>query len=182
MTDSIGPTLATAAPAPSMSPLGAHANRCACDVRRLAGHLVTDELHDLVARLVAEDHDVPVHPVLAELVRETARSLDSFIRQGRMPRRADLYSFRALAALAGAADYHEAELVAVVEACAEEVRDLWLTHVGHLVDLHATAAVEAASELAREVTRLFLRKLPGQLRIGLAIAVLTRQRAAAMAA
>jgi hypothetical protein len=181
MTDSIGPTLATAAPAPSITPLGDHANRCACDVRRLAGHLVADELHDLVA-LLAEDHDVPVHPVLAELVRETARSLDGFIRQGRLPRRADLYSFRALAALAGAADFRETELVAVVEACAEEIRDLWLTHVGHLVDLHASAAVEAASELVREVTRLFLRKLPGQLRIGLAIAALTRQGRAAVAA
>jgi hypothetical protein len=178
MTDSIGPTLATVAPAPSISPLGDHANRCACDVRRLAGHLVADELHDLL-RLLAMDDDVPVRPVLAELVRETARSLDGFIRQGRMPRRADLYSFRALAALAGAADFHEAELVAVVEACADEVRDLWLTHIGNLADLHASAAVEAASELVRDVTRLFLRKLPGQLRIGLAIAVLTRQRTAA---
>jgi hypothetical protein len=84
--------------------------------------------------------------------------------------------------LAGAADFRETELAAVVEACAEEVRDLWLTHVGHLVDLHASAAVEAASELVRHVTRLFLRKLSGQLRIGLAIAVLTRQRAAAVAA
>jgi hypothetical protein len=181
MTDSIGPTLAAADPAPSISPLGNHANRCACDVRRLAGHLVADELHDLVA-LLAEDHDVPVHPVLAALVRETARSLDCFLRQGRLPRRADLYSFRALAALAGAADFHEAELVAVVEACADEVRDLWLTHIGNLADLHAAAAVEAASELVRDVTRLFLRKLPGQLRIGLAIALLTHRGAAATAA
>jgi hypothetical protein len=97
-------------------------------------------------------------------------------------RRHDLYSFRALAALAGAADFREAELVAVVEACAEEVRDLWLTHVGHLADLHASAAVESVSELVRDVTRLFLRKLPGQLRIGLAIAVLTRRPEAALAA
>jgi hypothetical protein len=181
MTDSIGPTLATAAPAPSTSLLGDHVNRCACDVRRLAGHLVADELHDAVG-LLTEDSDAPVHPVLAELVRETARSLDSFLRQGRLPRRADLYSFRAVAALAGAADFHEAELVAVVEASAEEVRDLWLTHVGHLADLHAPAAAEAASELVRDVTRLFLRKLPGQLRIGLAIAVLTRQGSASAAA
>jgi hypothetical protein len=181
MTDSIGPTLATAAEAPPVSPLGDHANRCACDARRLAGHLVADELHDLVG-LLAEDHDVPVHPVLAELLRETARSLDGFIRQGRLPRRADLYSFRALAALAGAADFHEAELVAVVEACADEVRDLWLTHIGNLADLHAATAVKLASELVRDVTRFFLRKLPGQLRIGLAIAVLTRPTAAPLAA
>src|SRR5258708_20939553 len=97
MTDSIGPTLAAAAPAPSISPLGDHANRCACDVRRLAGHLVADELHDLVAGLLAEDDGVRVHPVPAELVRETARSLDVFIRQGRIARRAALSSFRALA-------------------------------------------------------------------------------------
>jgi hypothetical protein len=99
-----------------------------------------------------------------------------------MPRRADLYSFRALAALAGTTDFNEAELVAVVEACADEVRDLWLTHIGNLADLHAATAVETASELVRDVTRLFLRKLPGQLRIGLAIAVLTLQGAASAAA
>jgi hypothetical protein len=152
MTDSIGPTLATAAPAPSISPLGEHANRCACDVRRLAGQLVADELHDLVAGLLAEDDGVRVHPVLAELVRETARSLDGFIRQGRLPRRADLYSFRALAALAGAADFHEAELIAVVEACADEVRDLWLTHIGNLADL-LTALVGIDQPRSPKLTR-----------------------------
>jgi hypothetical protein len=182
MTDSIGPTLATAAEAPPITPPGDHTNRCSRGVRRLAGHLVADELHDLVAGLLAEDDGLRVYPVLAELVRETARSLDGFIRQGRMPRRADLYSFRALAALAGAADFHEAELLAVVEACADEVRDLWLAHITGLADLQAASAVETASELVREVTRLFLRKLPGQVRIGLAIAVLTGKSAAAVAA
>src|SRR5258708_22547344 len=182
MTDSIGPTLATAAEAPPITPPGDHTNRCARDVRRLAGHLVADELHDLVAGLLAEDDGVRVHAVLAELVRETARSLDGFIRQGRMPRRADLYSFRALAALAGATDFHEPELIAVVEACADEVRDLWLAHITGLAYLHTAAAVETASELVREVARLFLRKLPGQVRIGLAIAELTRQTSPAVAA
>lgn len=182
MTDSIGPTLATAAEAPPIAPPGDHTNHGARDVRRLAGHLVADELHDLVAGLLAEDDGVRVHPVLAELVRETAHSLDRFIRQGRMPRRADLYSFRAVAALAGAADFHEAELIAVVEACADEVRDLWLAHITGMADLHAAAAIEVACELAREVTRLFLRKLPGQVRIGLGIAVLTGRSAAAAAA
>jgi hypothetical protein len=41
---------------------------------------------------------------------------------------------------------------------------------------------EAAREVVREVTRLFLRKLPGQVRIGLAVAVLTRQSAPTVAA
>jgi len=182
MTDSIGPTLATAAEAPPITATADHTSRCARDVRRLAGHLVADELHDLVAGLLAEDDGVRVHPVLAELVRATAHSLDRFIRQGRVPRRADLYSFRALAALAGAADFHEAEVIAVVEACADEVCDLWLTHIGTLADVHAKAAVEVTCELVREVTRLFQRKLPGQVRIGLAIALLTRQRPAPVAA
>jgi len=69
-----------------------------------------------------------------------------------------------------------------MEACADEVRDLWLTHITGPVKLHAAAAVEVAWELVREVTRLFLRRLPGQLRIGLAIAVLTGKSAAALAA
>jgi hypothetical protein len=102
-----------------------------------------------------------------------------------MPRRADLYSFRAIAALAGAAGYGEIELVAVTEACADAVRDLWLAHARNLGDLYgaptgdSAPAVDATAEIVSGVTRLFLRKLPGQLAIGLAIATVTHGIAAA---
>ena len=188
MTDSIGPTLATVSEPtpPTPAPVDC-TNRCARDVRRLTGHLVAEELHDLVASLTGEHDGGHVDPVAAELVRETARCLDRFIRQGRLPRRADLYSFRAIAALAGAAGYQEPELVAVVEACADAVRDLWRTNARNLAVLYGdpaedgAPAIEKASELVSEVTRLFLRKLPGQLRIGLAIASTTHQRVLATA-
>jgi hypothetical protein len=65
----------------------------------------------------------------------------------------------------------------VVEGSSNEVRELCLSHLRGLADPHAAAAIEAAAGLVRGVTRLFLRKLPGQLRIGLATAVLTRQSA-----
>lgn len=128
-----------------------------------------------------------IDPVVAELVRETARSLDRFIRQGRLPRRADLYSFRAIAALAGAAGYDEDQLVAVVDECADAVRDLWRTNARNLAILYGDTAqegapaIEKAAELVAQVTRLFLRKLPGQLRIGLAIATTSHQRVLAPA-
>jgi hypothetical protein len=183
MTDSIGPTLATVSePTPPAAAPVDYTNRCARDVRRLTGHLVAEELHGLVASLTGEHGGGHIDPVQAELVRETARSLDRFIRQGRLPRRADLYSFRAIAALAGAAGYQEDELVAVVEACADAVRDLWRINARNLAILYGdpaedgAPAVEKAAELASEVTRLFLRKLPGQLSIGLAIAIATQQR------
>jgi hypothetical protein len=188
MTDSIGPTLATVSKPtpPAMAPID-NTNRCARDVRRLTGHLVAEELHDLVASLTGEQDGGHINPVQAELVRETARCLDRFIRQGRLPRRADLYSFRAIAALAGAAGYVEDELVAVIEACADAVADLWRTNARNLAILYGdpaddgAPAIEKAAELASEVTRLFLRKLPGQLRIGLAIATTTYQRVLATA-
>jgi len=188
MTDSIGPTLATVSEptSPASAPVD-YTNRCARDVRRLAGHLVAEELDDLVASLTGENSDRAINPVTAELVRETARSLDRFIRQGRLPRRADLYSFRAIAALAGAAGYVEDELVALVEACGDAVRDLWQTNARNLAILYGDAAddgapaIDKAAELVSEVTRLFLRKLPGQLRIGLAIATATHQRVLAIA-
>ena len=107
---------------------------------------------------------------------------DRFIRQGRVPRRADLYSFRAIAALAGAAGYVEDELVAVVEACADAARDLWRANARSLAVLYGdpagdgALAIEKAAELVSEVTRLFLRKLPGQLPIGLAIATAAHRR------
>jgi len=188
MTDSIGPTLATVSePTPPVLAPVDHTSRCARDVRRLTGHLVAEELHDLVASLTGEHDGGRVDPVQAELIRETARSLDRFIRQGRLPRRADLYSFRAIAALVGAAGYVEDELVAVVEACADAVRDLWRTNARNLAILYGdpaedgAPAIEKAAELVSEVTRLFIRKLPGQLRIGLAIATATHQRVVATA-
>ena len=180
MTDSIGPTLATVSePTPPAPAPVDYTNRCARDVRRLTGHLVAEELDDLVANLTGEQDGGRVDPVQAELIRETAHSLDRFIRQGRLPRRADLYSFRAIAALAGAAGYRDGELVAVVEACADAVCNLWRVHARNLATLygnraeHGAPATEKAAELVSEVTRLFLRKLPGQLRIGLAIAATT---------
>jgi hypothetical protein len=188
MTDSIGPTLATVSePTPPVLAPVDYTNRCARDVRRLTGHLVAEELHELVARLTGEPDGGHLNPVQAELIRETARSLDRFIRQGRLPRRADLYSFRAIAALAGAAGYVEAELVAVVEACADAVRDLWRANARSLAILYGgpaedgAPAIEKAAELVSEVARLFTRKLPGQLRIGLAIATTTHQRVLATA-
>lgn len=188
MTDSIGPTLAAVSePTPPADAPMDHTNRCARDVRRLTGHLVGEELPGLVASLIGGHDGAHVDPVVAELVRETARSLDRFIRQGRLPRRADLYGFRAIAALAGAAGYHEDELGAVVEACADAVADLWRTNARHLAILYGdpaegtAPAIEKASELVTEVTRLFLRKLPGQLRIGLAIAATARPREIALA-
>lgn len=188
MTDSIGPTLATVSePTPPAPAPVDYTNRCARDVRRLTGHLVAEELDDLVASLTGEHDGGRVNPVQAELIRETARALDRFIRQGRLPRRADLYSFRAIAALAGAAGYQETELVAVVEACADAVRDLWRANARNLAILYGdpadegAPAIEKAAEVASEVTRLFTRKLPGQLRIGLAIATTTHQRVLATA-
>ena len=188
MSDSIGPTLATVSkPTPPVLAPVDYTNRCARDVRRLTGHLVAEELDDLVASLTGEQDGGRVNPVHAELIRETARSLDRFIRQGRLPRRADLYSFRAIAAFAGAAGYLEAELVAVVEACAEAVRDLWRANARNLAILYGdpaedgAPAIERAAELVSEVTRLFIRKLPGQLRIGLALATTTHQRVLATA-
>jgi|SRR5579884_920042 len=178
MSDSIGPASATVTPPPTQLPTDC-TNRCARDVRRRAGHLVAEELHDLVTSLTGGHDGGHIHPVLAELVQETARSVDHFVRQGRVPRRADLYSFRALAALAAAAGYHEAELVAVAEATADAVHDLWLTHARNLGELHGPPAVEQTAELVSEVTRLFLRKLPGQLAIGLALAIVTHQRTVA---
>jgi len=186
MTDSIDPTVATVSEPtpPAHAPID-HTNRCARDVRRLTAHLVAEELHDLVACLTAEPDGGHINPVQAELVRETAHSLDRFIRRGRLPRRADLYSFRAIAALASAAGYVEDELVAVVEACADAVRDLWQANARNLTILYGdpaedgAPAVEKAAELVSEVTRLCVRKLPGQLRIGLAIATTTRQPALA---
>jgi len=126
ITDSIGPTLA-AVGGPAALPTDTLAdctNGCARDVRHLTGHLVAEELDGLIASLTGRDDGGRIDPLAAELVRETARSLDRFIRQGRLPCRADLYSFRAIAALAGAAGYNEDQLVAVVEECAEAVRDL----------------------------------------------------------
>jgi hypothetical protein len=188
MTDSIGPTLATVSePTPPAPAPADHTNRCARDVRRLTGHLVAAELHDLVASLTSGHDGGHINPVVAELVRETAGSLDRFIRQGRLPRRADLYSFRAIAALADAAGYQEDELAAVVEACADAVAHLWRTNARNLAILYGdppedgAPAIERAAELVSEVTRLFVRKLPGQLRIGLAIATTTHQRALATA-
>ncbi len=188
MTDSIGPTLPTVSdPAPPADAPVDYTNRCARDVRRLTGHLVAEELDGLVTNLIGDSGGGHSNPVVAELVRETARSLDRFIRQGRLPRRADLYSFRAIAALAGAAGYQEGELVAVVDECADVVRDLWRTNARNLAILYGdpaeegAPAIEKAAELVSEVTRLYLRKLPGQLRIGLAIATTTHQRVLATA-
>ncbi|HZT06562.1 MAG TPA: hypothetical protein VFC51_05990 [Chloroflexota bacterium] len=188
MTDSIGPTPATVCePTPPAAAAVDYTNRCARDVRRLTGHLVAEELHDLVASLTSEHDGGHINPVMAELVRETAHSLDRFIRHGRLPRRADLYSLRAIAALAGAAGYQEDELVAVVQACADAVADLWRTNARNLAivygdpDEDGAPAVEKAAELVSEVTRLFLRKLPGQLRIGLAVATVTHRRVVATA-
>jgi hypothetical protein len=188
MTDSIGPTPATVSePTPPAPAPADYTNPCARDVRRLTGHLVAEELDDLVASLTGEHDGGGIDPVAAELIRETVRSLDRFIRQGRLPRRADLYSFRAIAALAGAAGYREDELVAVVDACADAVRDLWRANARNLAILYGDPAedggpaVEKAAELVSEVARLFTRKLPGQLRIGLALAATTHQRVLATA-
>jgi hypothetical protein len=183
MADSIGPTQPTVTdPPPNTDAPVDYANRCARDVRRLTGHLVAEELDGLITTLTGGDDGGHIGPVAAELVRDTARSLDRFIRQGRVPRRADLYSFRAIAALAGAAGYDEDQLVAMVEECAEAVRDLWRLNARNLAILYGdpieagAPAVEKAADMVSEVTRLFLSKLPGQLRIGLAIATTTHQR------
>jgi hypothetical protein len=82
---------------------------------------------------------------------------------------------------AGAAGYQEIELIAVTEACADAARDLWQAHARNLGDLYGAPVVEATAELVSEVTRVFLRKLPGQIVIGLAIATVTRPRVVAAA-
>lgn len=70
----------------------------------------------------------------------------------------------------------------MVEACAYAVRDLWRANARNLAILYGdpaedgAPAIEKTAELVSEVTRLFLRKLPGQLRIGLVIATTTYQR------
>jgi hypothetical protein len=64
MTDSIGPTLATVSePTPPAPAPDDYTNRCARDVRRLTGHLVAEQLDDLVAGLTRAPDGGRVNPV-----------------------------------------------------------------------------------------------------------------------
>jgi hypothetical protein len=91
-------------------------------VRRALIRLVQDELVTLPAALVDRDHG---HPVIVALVEAAVADLDRYARQGRLPRRPDLYGFRAYGALVGAAGLDETTSVAWLTAVVESVERLW---------------------------------------------------------
>jgi hypothetical protein len=156
-------------------------SRAPLEVRRLTSHLVTEELYDLVASLTGDHDGDYVNPVVAELVRETARSLDRFIRQGRLP--------AGRTCTASAPSLPSPAPRATRRTNWSPWRGLRRARAGPLAGQHpqsghplrrprrdAAPAIETAAELVPEVTRLFTRKVPGQLRIGPAIATSTHQR------
>jgi hypothetical protein len=76
--------------------------------------------------LVGPDKDRAVtHPVLVALVRAVVADLDHYARRGRLPRRPDLYGFRAYGALAGAAGFGEDVLVDRITSSVGAVVRLW---------------------------------------------------------
>src|SRR5258708_39001798 len=76
--------------------------------------------------LVRPEADTAVpHPVLAALVRAVVADLDYYARRGRLPRRPDLYGFRAYAALAAAARLGEDVLVDRITSSVGAVVRLW---------------------------------------------------------
>jgi hypothetical protein len=121
--------------------------------------------------LVAPEADAPpTHPVVAALVRAVVADLDHYARRGRLPRRPDLYGFRAYAALAGLAGFGEDALVSQIDSSVGALVRLWCTGADQLAEEFTVDAIDRALASLCGIARMWARKVHGQLTAGLALA------------
>jgi hypothetical protein len=129
--------------------------------------LVEEQLATLPGALV---DPVQRHPVIVALIEATVADLDRYARQGRLPRRPDLYGFRAYGALAGAAGMDEDTLVDWITTAVESVERLWCAGVDQLADEFSVDAVDRALACLCGIASMWTRKVQGQLQAGLRLA------------
>ncbi|HXA30110.1 MAG TPA: hypothetical protein VN193_15320 [Candidatus Angelobacter sp.] len=124
----------------------------------------------LADALVGPDEDrAATHPVLAALARAVVADLDHYARRGRLPRRPDLYGFRAYAALAGAAGLGEDVLVDRITSTVGAVVRLWFAGADELAGEFTVDAIDRALASLCGIARMWVRKVRGQLAAGLAL-------------
>jgi len=129
--------------------------------------LVQDELATLPGALVGQGGR---HPVIVRVVEAAIADLDRYARQGRLPRRPDLYGFRAYGALAGAAGMDQDALVAWITTATEAVERLWCAGADTLVGEFTVDAVDRALACLCAIATMWSRKVQGQLQAGLTLA------------
>lgn len=160
--------------APPLPPAGQvdHPSR---PVRRALVRLVQEQLATLPGALV----DCGTRPpVIVRLVEATVADLDRYARQGRLPRRPDLYGFRAYGALAGAAGIDEDALVEWITTAVDSVERLWCAGADTLISEFSADAVDRALACLCGIATMWERKVQGQLQAGLTLAATVRPVAA----
>jgi hypothetical protein len=129
--------------------------------------LVQDKLATLPGTVIEGDAR---HPVIVRLVEATVADLDRYARQGRLPRRPDLYGFRAYGALAGAAGIDGDAVVEWIAAAVDSVERLWCAGADALVGEFPADAVDRALACLCGIATMWARKVQSQLRAGLMLA------------
>lgn len=110
------------------------------------------------------------HPVLTALARAVVADLDHYARRGRLPRRPDLYGFRAYAALGGAAGLNEDVLVDRINSSIGAVVRLWCAAADELAGEFSADAIDRGLASLCGIARMWARKVRAQLTAGLALA------------
>jgi hypothetical protein len=172
MSDSTHPTNTerSDATAPLVPPAGqiGHPSR---PVRRALVRHVQADVAVLPDALVGPEADTEAtHPVLVALVRAVVADLDHYAPWGRLPRRPDLYGFRAYAALAGAASFGEDLLVERITSSVGAVVRLWCAGADELAGEFTVDAIDRALASLCGIARVWAHKVRGQLAAGLALA------------
>jgi hypothetical protein len=174
MSDSTHPTNTTPTVATTSFPPAGQIDHPSRPVRRALVRHVQADVAPLAQALVGpEVGSTPPHPVLAALVQAVIADLDHYARRGRLPRRPDLYGFRAYAALAGAADFGEAVLVEQIDSSVGAIVRLWCAGADELAGEFAVDAIDRAQASLCGIARMWVRKVRGQLAAGVALAAAT---------
>ena len=100
----------------------------------------------------------------------TVADLDRYARQVRLPRRPDLYGFRAYGALAGAAGIDEGALVEWIATAVDSVERLWCAGADALISEFSADAVDRALACLCGIATMWARKVQGQLQAGFMLA------------
>jgi hypothetical protein len=139
-------------------------------VRRALVRRVQADLAALPDALVGPEAAGATHPVLTALARAVVADLDHYARRGRLPRRPDLYGFRAYAALAGAAGFGEEVLIHQIDTSLGAVVRLWCAGADELAGEFTVDAIDRALASLCGIARMWARKVRGQLAVGVALA------------
>lgn len=171
MSDSTHPTNAARRLAAASPPPAGQIDHPSRPARRALVRHVQAEVAALPEALVGpEAVPAATHPVLAALARAVVADLDHYARRGRLPRRPDLYGFRAYGALAGAAGFGEDVLVDQIDSSVGAVVRLWCAGADELTGEFSVDVIDRALASLCGIARMWARKVRGQLAAGIALA------------